>query len=432
MQRGSRVTKTNLETLIECVSNQTVLMRTRGRGRGRGGRVRGRIVSVAPETETTNTQETNEQTQNSDTEQPANTNKEKRKRSKPLEIPQEKQDELADWYRENEPLYNKVHYQYKDTALKNTRWQAKANELRVEDWKTLRTWVESMRSQLGRLTREGNKSGSGRKDDTQRDKWIKEKFGFLGPHIARIETRGGINLKEKLKAKYGTDACVDSPSEHEDEEESQEDDERRSQCNLEETSSTIDIPSPIVTTKTKKKYQKMQSPVEKDIQEAIKQSSELQKQVQAKLASHADMTPERQNWGHWMVSILPGIDDRLWGRFKRESMDLLDRFQNESKELRSRDKQRLQQLQGFTGQQSALDVPMGSFCNQSSNVGYLPAWQQQYQLPGQDVAFLQNRSKTQADIEPIRAHSAPPVTMRTRYYNIKYCQCNNAIGFNER
>ncbi|VDI73124.1 Hypothetical predicted protein, partial [Mytilus galloprovincialis] len=83
-----------------------------------------------------------------------------------------------------------------------------------------------MRSQLGRLTREGNKSGSGRKDDTQRDKWIKEKFGFLGPHIARIETRGGINLKEKLKAKYGTDACVDSPSEHEDEEESQEDDER--------------------------------------------------------------------------------------------------------------------------------------------------------------------------------------------------------------
>ncbi|XP_063448096.1 uncharacterized protein LOC134727645 [Mytilus trossulus] len=253
-------------------------MRTRCRGRGRGGLCRGRIVSVAPETETTNTQETNEQTQNSDTEQPANTNKEKRKRSKPLEIPQEKQDEVADWYRENEPLYNKAHYQYKDTALKNTRWQAKANELGVEDWKTLRTWVESMRSQLGRLTREGNKSGSGRKDDTQRDKWIKEKIGFLGPHIARIETRGGINLKEKLKAKYGTDACVDSPSEHEDEEESQEDDERRSQCNLEETSSTIDIPSPIVTTKTKKKYQKMQSPVEKDIQEAIKQSSELQKQ----------------------------------------------------------------------------------------------------------------------------------------------------------
>ena len=59
----------------------------------------------------------------------------------------------------------------------------------------------------------------------------------------------------------------------------------------------------------------MQSSVEKDIQEAIKQSSELQKQVQAKLASHADMTPERQNWGHWMVSILPGIDDRLWGRY---------------------------------------------------------------------------------------------------------------------
>jgi hypothetical protein len=50
-----------------------------------------------------------------------------------------------------------------------------------------------MRSQVGRLTRE-NKSGSGRKELTERDKWIKEKFGFLGPHIARIQSRAGVNV----------------------------------------------------------------------------------------------------------------------------------------------------------------------------------------------------------------------------------------------
>jgi hypothetical protein len=50
-----------------------------------------------------------------------------------------------------------------------------------------------MWSQVGRLTRE-NKSGSGRKELTERDKWIKEKVGFLGPYIARIQTRAGVNV----------------------------------------------------------------------------------------------------------------------------------------------------------------------------------------------------------------------------------------------
>jgi hypothetical protein len=51
-----------------------------------------------------------------------------------------------------------------------------------------------MRTQVGRLTREHNKSGSGRKELTDRDKWIVEKFGFLGPHIARIKTRSATNV----------------------------------------------------------------------------------------------------------------------------------------------------------------------------------------------------------------------------------------------
>jgi hypothetical protein len=29
---------------------------------------------------------------------------------------------------------------------------------------------------------------------TERDKWIKEKVGFLGPYIARIQTGAGVNV----------------------------------------------------------------------------------------------------------------------------------------------------------------------------------------------------------------------------------------------
>lgn len=91
-------------------------------------------------------------------------------------------------------MYISGHYQYKDSVLKNARWEAKATQMGIDDWRNLRTWIDSMRSQLGRLTREGNKSGSGRKEETQRDKWINEKFNLLGPHIARVQTRAGVNV----------------------------------------------------------------------------------------------------------------------------------------------------------------------------------------------------------------------------------------------
>lgn len=91
-------------------------------------------------------------------------------------------------------LFDIGNYQYKDTALKNAKWLAKADQYGIQDWRDLKTWVESMRSLVGRLTRDTSKSGSGRKELTDRDRWVKEKFGFLGPHIARITTRAGINV----------------------------------------------------------------------------------------------------------------------------------------------------------------------------------------------------------------------------------------------
>ena len=83
---------------------------TRGRGRGRGGRGRARKVIV--NTETDITQKNNQPLNKEDDEPVANEplNKEnggKRKRSKPVELTLEQQEDVAEWYRENELLYNK-------------------------------------------------------------------------------------------------------------------------------------------------------------------------------------------------------------------------------------------------------------------------------------------------------------------------------------
>ncbi len=60
-------------------------------------------------------------------------------------------------------------------------WVAKASELGIEEYRSLKTWVDSMRSQIGRLSKEHSKSGSGRKELTERDKWVKLKLVSLGP-----------------------------------------------------------------------------------------------------------------------------------------------------------------------------------------------------------------------------------------------------------
>lgn len=75
-------------------------------------------------------------------------------------------------------------------------------------------------------------------------------------------------------------------------------------------------------------------------------------------------------------------------------------------------------------QQSLHDL--SSYCSPSSSHGYLPAWQQKYQMPGQESnsshatagpthGRVQAQSLVSANLgapllDPVRAHSAPPHT----------------------
>ena len=69
---------------------------------------------------------------------------------------------------------------------------------------------------------------------------------------------------------------------------------------------------------SKKKTRKAPVDISSEIENAIRQSSELNEQVRKKIAGPQDSrSVERQNWGQWMTSILPTIDDRLWNRYMR-------------------------------------------------------------------------------------------------------------------
>ena len=68
-------------------------------------------------------------------------------------------------------------------------------------------------------------------------------------------------------------------------------------------------------------------------------------------------------------------------------------------------------MQGMTTQHTAHD--MSSYNNPTSSMGYLPVWQHQYQLPGQEYSFhvsSQNRIQTNAQSDVVRSNSAPPVS----------------------
>ena len=64
--------------------------------------------------------------------------------------------------------------------------------------------------------------------------------------------------------------------------------------------------------KSRQSKAQIKNDLSNEIQEAIRQSKELQEQVKSKLAGPQD---SRSNWGQWITSIVQTIDDRIWNRY---------------------------------------------------------------------------------------------------------------------
>lgn len=107
----------------------------------------------------------------------------KKTRLQPLYLTSIQQDDVVSWFREHEYLYDKGNADYKLTERKNALWKEKAEELGVCDGPRLKSWMDSIHTQYGKLTKRPSGSG-GRLSD--RDKWILEKLSFLSRLIYRI------------------------------------------------------------------------------------------------------------------------------------------------------------------------------------------------------------------------------------------------------
>ena len=112
---------------------------------------------------------------------------------------------LADWLKENPCLYNKGLKEYRDVGVRNRLWAEKAEELHalhpeIEGPQMRKTWYDTIRTRVGKLTREA--SGTAVRKITDRDKFLKNTFSFLATHIARIPSRQGCNVSNHISLPY--------------------------------------------------------------------------------------------------------------------------------------------------------------------------------------------------------------------------------------
>ena len=123
--------------------------------------------------------------------------KAKKKKAPSLNLTRVQKKDVAEWYRQNEFLYNAYLDDYKDIELKQSTWKQKAKELGIEDWNRLERWVRTQRDEVGRLTDPYRKPSLSRPDQlTDRQKWVMDNFGFMSRfmrrHAVSKRTFGGL------------------------------------------------------------------------------------------------------------------------------------------------------------------------------------------------------------------------------------------------
>ena len=109
----------------------------------------------------------------------------KRPAREKLNLCPEDEEKVAQWYQDNDVFYNKHHRGYKDTRKKDQMLEEMARTLETPcTGKQLKTWLESMRTQFGRLIRAGP-SGSAKLNPTEKEAWVLRSFRCVEPFIRR-------------------------------------------------------------------------------------------------------------------------------------------------------------------------------------------------------------------------------------------------------
>ncbi|KAK1905104.1 Nodulin-22 [Dissostichus eleginoides] len=117
---------------------------------------------------------------------------------------------IARWLESNKLLYDMKDKQYKDKALRRQLWEGKAAEYGL-DYHSILKWYHTQRTRFSKL-REGQPKKKSQKrseedpslaeeaseNDSDRDKFIRQLFGILKPHIRRHKKDTPASFKDKL------------------------------------------------------------------------------------------------------------------------------------------------------------------------------------------------------------------------------------------
>lgn len=119
----------------------------------------------------------------------------KRGRIIPYLFNKEQEEDIAEWYRGHDILYDRRKREYKETDKKNAIYVEKAASLSPQcSVKQLKNWLESMRTQYGKLTHPKSVKGGEGEKLTDREKWIVDTFSFLESHIVRQPSRASFSV----------------------------------------------------------------------------------------------------------------------------------------------------------------------------------------------------------------------------------------------
>ena len=96
---------------------------------------------------------------------------------------------VVEYLKENPILYNRKLKEYKDKTKRDACWGIMAERLGIST-EDIKKWFQSMRTVYGKVTI--TKSGQAQAELTDRQKWVKSSFLFLGSFIARIGKTSGL------------------------------------------------------------------------------------------------------------------------------------------------------------------------------------------------------------------------------------------------
>ena len=291
-----------------------------------------------------------------------------------LNLTDDNEEDIVDWIKNNELLYNKGLKSYKDTQKKSRLWGLKAKEFGLEA-KDLQTWYESMRTRFGRLS--VRKSGDGAREITERDQWILTSFNFLSRHIVRIASRQGVSIKAKIVQSQ-------SSTNEEGPEEIASGDEHNEA--VEDSAATTSKPAGSASdasATTSKPAKKTKEDSLQKLDDRAEQSKKLQNRIEALLADADAATSSKTLWGQWQTTMMSSIHDDLWDQYLRQSFDITMWYVAESNKIRKKQLQAPMQgpqayQQPYQPAQQFHQHPVQQF-QQPTSQHYQSAPAQQYQ-----------------------------------------------------